>query len=258
MSSSKSNSLKWAIEELSKQREDIESKLKVAQKRDETNSLIEEVFAQKNALEQRISALEDGLQSTSELVSTPCSEIEAEMLKIDEKLDIAKERLLAIEQEEYLEELGNKLNRKSISIEPHSLTDEPTGFSNEQVNPIETENHSPRQADHVSKSLDPSSVLSEPTLPTTETSSTATTSSQIMKETTNRIQEQAIEEDVYKVDSPVNASNLSKVDPSLEETALQLGVEPSFLAEKGLNAILRMIARKGGKLSFPLEVDQID
>ncbi|MGA1101304.1 MAG: hypothetical protein ACO3VB_05985, partial [Opitutales bacterium] len=44
---------------------------------------------------------------------------------------------------------------------------------------------------------------------------------------------------------------------SLEETALQLGIEPDFLAEKGINAILRMIARNGGKLSFPLEVDQI-
>jgi len=44
---------------------------------------------------------------------------------------------------------------------------------------------------------------------------------------------------------------------SLEETALQLGIEPDFLAEKGINAILRMIARNGGKLSFPLEVDQV-
>jgi hypothetical protein len=43
----------------------------------------------------------------------------------------------------------------------------------------------------------------------------------------------------------------------LEETAKQLGIEPDFLAEKGINAILRMIARNGGKLSFPLELDQI-
>jgi hypothetical protein len=45
---------------------------------------------------------------------------------------------------------------------------------------------------------------------------------------------------------------------SLEETAKILGIEPDFLAEKGLQAILRMIARKGGKLSFPLEVEQIN
>ena len=258
MSSSKANSLKWAIEELSKQRGDMENKLKVARKRDETNSLIEEVFAQKNALEQRISALEDGLQSTSDLVSIPCSEIEAEMLKIDEKLDIAKERLHSIEQEEYLEELGNKLNRKSNSIETGSHTDDPTGLTDEFIDTLEIENQSPLPLDHVSKSLDSAPVFSVPTLPSTESSSTATTSSQIMKATTNRIQKQDIEENGSEVDSPVKMSNLAKIDPSLEETALQLGVEPSFLAEKGLNAILRMISRNGGKLSFPLEVEQID
>ena len=46
----KISSLKWAIEELSKQRGELDSKLQVALKRDETNSLIEEVFAQKKKL----------------------------------------------------------------------------------------------------------------------------------------------------------------------------------------------------------------
>ena len=257
MSSSKANSLKWAIEELSKQREDMENKLNVAQKRDETNSLIEEVFAQKNALEQRLSALEDGLQSTADLVSIPCSEIEAEMLKIDEKLDIARERLRSIEQEEYLEELGNKLNRKGNSIETVSHTDDQTGFADEFIDTLEVENQPHLPPEHVSKSIDPSPAFSEPTLPITESSSTATTSSQIMKATTNRIQNQDIEENDPQEDSSVKVTNLEKIDPSLEETALQLGVEPSFLAEKGLNAILRMISRNGGKLSFPLEVEQI-
>ena len=46
---SKASSLHWAIDELSKQREDLDAKLKVAKKRDETNSLIEEVMAQKKS-----------------------------------------------------------------------------------------------------------------------------------------------------------------------------------------------------------------
>ena len=44
----------------------------------------------------------------------------------------------------------------------------------------------------------------------------------------------------------------------LEATAEKLGVEPEFLVQKGTQALLRMIARNGGKLSFPLEIDQID
>ena len=64
----KVGSLKWAIDELGKQREELESRLKIARKRDETGALIEEVLAQKDALQKRISALEDGLRVSSELV----------------------------------------------------------------------------------------------------------------------------------------------------------------------------------------------
>ena len=110
---SKSSSLKWAIDELSKQRDDLDAKLKIAHNRDETNALIYEVMAQRKALEQRISALEDGLKASSDLVDVPCDELELEMQKIDEKLDIAKERLHTLEQEEYLEELGKSLNRSN-------------------------------------------------------------------------------------------------------------------------------------------------
>ena len=86
----KTSSLKWAIDELSKQREDLGAKLNIARKRDETNALIDEVMAQREALQQRISALEDGLKVSSELVDVPCQDLESEMQKIDEKLDIAK------------------------------------------------------------------------------------------------------------------------------------------------------------------------
>ena len=70
-------------------------------------------MAQRKALEQRISALEDGLKASSDLVNVPCNELVSEMQKIDEKLDIAKERLHTLEQEEYLEELGKSLNRSN-------------------------------------------------------------------------------------------------------------------------------------------------
>ena len=120
--SAKFNSLKWAIDELSKQREDLGAKLKIAHKRDETNALIDEVMAQRMALEQRISALEDGLKTSSEFVDVPCDELESEMQKIDDKLHIAKERLHTLEQEEYLEELGKSLNRSNPEDRPQDST----------------------------------------------------------------------------------------------------------------------------------------
>ena len=50
-SESKTSSLRWAIDELSKQKDELISKLSIAQKREDTNSLIDEVNAQKEALE---------------------------------------------------------------------------------------------------------------------------------------------------------------------------------------------------------------
>ena len=250
----KISSLKWAIEELSKQRGELDSKLQVALKRDETNSLIEEVFAQKKALEQRISALEDGLRVSSELVDAPCSDLESEMSKIDEKLEIAKERLQAIEQEEYLEELGKSLNRSHPK--PPYLSEMQT-FHRQCLNlrSLMIWNY---LLLHPNRPLSRHFLLSRlnPSFPPLS-QSTASSSTSVMKSTTNRIQEQNIEAETSESPKPSSTLVSSPTALSLEETAQKLGVEPEFLAEKGINAILRMIARNGGKLSFPLEVDQI-
>lgn len=250
----KISSLKWAIEELFKQRGELDSKLQVALKRDETNSLIEEVFAQKKALEQRISALEDGLRVSSELVDAPCSDLESEMSKIDEKLEIAQERLQAIEQEEYLEELGKSLNRS------HLETSLPTGdadlSSAVSESSIIDDLELPAPGSELS-TQSPLSSLKTKSFPTPLSQSTASSSTTVMKSTTNRIQEQNIEAETSELPKPSMTVVSSPTALSLEETAQKLGIEPEFLANKGIDAILRMIARNDGKLSFPLEVDQI-
>ena len=250
MHSNKVNSLNWAIDELSKQKEDFDAKLKVAKKRDETNSLIEEVMAQRKALEQRISALEDGLRVSSDLVDTPCTDLELEIGKIDEKLEIAQERLQSLEQEEYLEELGKKLNR-SHSPESEEVSD----FSNVE---------SRAQIDSFIEDLDVSDQTSKPQFsPSLQQNSPSSESSTptLMKATSNRIQVSEVDtalqaKSVEETAKPLPTPKLSTV--SLEETAKHLGIEPDFLAEKALQAVLRMIARKGGQLSFPLEVKQLD
>ena len=246
MTASKTKSLHWAISELSKQREDLDAKLKIAHKRDETHALIDEVMAQRKALEQRISALEDGLKASSDLVDVPYGELESEMQKIDEKLDIAKERLHTLEQEEYLEELGKSLNRSNpedrsqVSIESNeadtSAIDD-LGLPHQSSTPIASSTEFAVSEGKLSSSTAPTIIKpmkASNRLPNPEAAKSTITTSQ---EKPSTVSEQTV--------------------LSLEETALQLGIEPDFLAEKGINAILRMIARNGGKLSFPLEVDQI-
>jgi len=247
----KVTSLRWAIDELSKQKEDLATQLNVAKKRDETNSLIDEVFAQKDALEKRISALQDGLKVSTDLVDAPLSDLESELEKVNEKLEIAQERLDNIEQEEYLEELGKKLNRS------HSPDDA-------EIADLQTDNSSglePTFETGTSEDLHKPSPIS-PTLSTSSDHLTQPSSApllQTMKAKTNRIAETESEEPQVQTQHSPAIQPVSSILPlSLEDTAASLGVDSNFLAEKGIQAILRMISRNGGKLTFPLEVEQID
>ena len=246
----KLKSLKWAIGELSKQKEELEGKLKVARKRDETSALIEEVHAQKDALEKRIASLQDGLRVSSDLVDDQVEELAQSISTVNEKLEIAQERMEALEQEEYLEELGRKLNgdySTEVAIE-----------SSEEI-PDETEFSS--NTDPFVPSVLPD-VSSEASIDL-QTSPTPV----LMKSPSNRIETEAEETSSSRIpspevtDSPLVESKLELCQEatasSLEECAKQLGMEPEYLLNKGMQAVLRMIARNGNQISFPLEVEQV-
>ena len=242
----KIDSLHWAIEELSKQKNELDEKLKIARKREETGALIKEVNAQKLALDQRIAALEDGLKVSSNLVDTPVDFLEEEISTVNDKLEIAQERLESLEQEQYLEELGRKLNRfheedSNASLLPHEdITSNDVSFS---LSTAPTKSSS--------ESLDEGISTSTQTMTTPisriDTEEQQATLRLPQDEASDLEPSIAIRKDI----SPVPVEGL-------EETATKLGVEPEFLVEKGTKALLRMIARNGGKLKFPLEIDQID
>ena len=252
-SESKSSSLRWAIDELSKQKEELSSKLSIAQKREDTNSLIDEVNAQKEALEKRISSLEDGFKASSELVDEPLGLLEEELNKVDDKLEIAQDRLNSLEQEEYLEELGRKLNG--------DLSSEDTDEKNTSIirdTPIELSNEPEGQA---------SSNEFQPTDTKSSLQNLSSPTPVLMKAPANRIEteEEIVEESPSRVISSEIISKESKIEQcspasiqNLEECANALGIEPDFLLNKGLQAVLRMIGRNGNKISFPLEVEQVE
>lgn len=254
------NSLHWAIGELSKQKDELEGKLQVARKRDETSALIEEVNAQKEALDKRISSLQDGLKVSSDLVNDRVDELEETILSVDEKLEIAQERLEALEQEEYLEQLGRKLNG-DFSAEDTDANES----VDEEVSPEEFASEDGNSSSSIDLSGTPSSVDSAPQI---ETSPQESPTPVLMKTPSNRIETEELQD-------PASSSRIvseeashgmieSKLElcgegtaSSLEECARELGLEPEYLLNKGMQAILRMIARNGNKISFPLEVDQV-
>jgi hypothetical protein len=248
----KSDSLRWAIDELSKQKEELGSKLNIAQKRDDTSSLIEEVNAQKKALDKRISSLEDGLRTSSELVEESVESLEEELNSVGDKLEIAKDRLNALEQEEYLEELGRKLNGDfSENSDTNNMKIDDTLSSHDEIaGSIESV-----------QNLQSAEISSKDSL----SSSSPTISPTLVKSPTNRIQSKESEESQSRIQSSnISESIVSLNDcpeatlQDLNQCAKDLGVEPEFLLNKGIQAVLRMIERNGNKLSFPLEVQQLD
>ena len=247
-SESKFSSLQWAISELSKQKNDLVSKLCIAQKREETTSLINEVLAQKNALEKRISSLEEGYRTSSELVDEPIANLTEELEKIDDKLEIAQDRLNTLEQEEYLEDLGRKLNG-DISHIPSSEIEDISNLSVDSQTLIESA--PPKKFENASSSLQslpsPTPVLMQ------SPSNRIETEEETSEDTSSRMTENdsVIAETKNKLSAPMKTQGL-------EDCAKSLGVEPDFLLNQGIQAVLRMIARNGNKVSFPLEVDQIE
>mgnify|MGYP001225903419 FL=1 len=255
-SDGKASSLKWAIGELSKQREELEGKLKVARKRDETSALIDEVHAQKEALEKRISSLQEGLSVSSELVEDEVDSLEETISTVDEKLGLAQERLEALEQEEYLEELGRKLNGGQYSetdFEEPSSEDELPDLAIEASSPLSEGESSPLfDTDpqlHASVESSPTPVLMKSPSNRIETDQEEELSVASVA-TEEAPPSQLPEENRLELCSDVTAA-------SLEECAKSLGLEPEYLLNKGMQAVLRMIARNGNKISFPLEVDQL-
>ncbi|MBT3635350.1 MAG: hypothetical protein HN531_00290 [Opitutae bacterium] len=247
----KISSLNWAIGELSKQKDELEGKLKVARKRDETSALIEEVHAQKDALEKRIASLQDGLRVSSDLVDDQVEGLAETISTVDEKLEIAQERLEALEQEEYLEELGRKLNGDYSTEETSESSDEDA----ERAELVDNTDTFPPSALPEVSSQPSTSVQTSPT-------------PVLMKSPSNRIETEEEETTSSSRITPEEGSSShsgeSKLElcqdvtaSSLEECAKELGMEPEYLLNKGMQAVLRMIARNGNQISFPLEVEQV-
>ena len=152
--------------------------------------------------------------------------------------------MLSLEQEQYLEELGRKLNsaHQDENLESMQQEDE---FSSSIPSLEQTS----------------TSEIPETILPEQET----LTTTKIMASTSNRIETEKSSTTRLPDEMPIDKDEISNSENNnsipvegLEETALKLGVEPDFLVEKGTKALLRMIARNGGQLKFPLEIDQID
>ena len=238
-------SLHWAIKELSKQKRFLDDKVSASRKREEAEGIIQEVNAQRKALDKRISALQEGLGKSHDSGTIQEANLLDEVSGVEGKLEVARERLKVLEQDKYLEELGKNLSGKNQTT--------PTTFSSESPNnPFKTEES------RVSEPA-PEQDKSNPIL------------SDTMNEPTNRLATTDSEANIATVATPSTAQsprastsptgNLvcsDKISQSIHEAAVALDLDAEYILEKGMQAVLRMIARNGNRMTFPLEVKHIE
>ena len=248
-------SLQWAIGELGKQRSSLEEKVGATQKREETEEIIEEVIAQREALNKRIDALQEGLEkSQEESATTNPTELHEEMSEVEGKLDVARERLKALEQDKYLEELGRNLSGQDPLPSRISLPDE----NPEQEEPPDLASFSELEDEQASESKPVQVKTNQPL-------------SDIMTEPANRLSTTESESSVattlatplpakLRAETTLGESITCTEETSqgIREVAAALDLDPEYVLEKGMQAVLRMIARNGHRMTFPLDVKQVE
>ena len=246
-------SLQWAIGELGKQKQSLDDKVSARRKRDETEEIIQEVNAQRKALDKRISALQEGLKKSSDSEAIQEPHLQDEITGVEGKLEVARERLKVLEQDKYLEELGQNLSGKSptspMNISSESNTDEE---SLSQALPFESEENRVSETEPVKDKSNTilSDTMNEPTnrLAATELEANVATE-------TRATTEQKLRAPISDTGTLVCSKDTSQ---SIHEAAVALDLDAEYILEKGMQAVLRMIARNGNRITFPLEVKHIE
>jgi hypothetical protein len=153
-----------------------------------------------------------------------------------------------LEQEEYLEDLGRKLNGDISHIPSSEIEHIPNPSIDSQTleEPVPLANFE-----------NPSSSLESLPSPTPVLMKSPTNRIETEEETSENPSSRMTESDSVIAETKNKLSAPMKTQ-GLEDCAKSLGVEPEFLINQGMQAVLRMIARNGNKISFPLEVDQLE
>ena len=181
-------------------------------------------------------------------------ELQEEMSEVEGKLDVARERLKVLEQDKYLEELGRNLSGQDLLPSTVSLP-------NENLEQEESSNfaRSPEIEDEQASESKHVQVITNQPL------------SDTMTEPANRLSATEPESDVATtLATPPTVKPLTEItsggsiacseetSQGIREVAAALDLDPEYVLEKGMQALLRMIARNGHRMTFPLDVKQVE
>jgi hypothetical protein len=228
------NSLKWAVDELEKEKNTIAARSLKIREASGLQTSLQEAISEQQSLNTRINEMEGGLREIEgdEHESLSAEELAAQQASLQERIAIASERLSVLEQERELESIALRFRGEPAPVE--------TDIDQEPIN-------------RLSKELE--------------------TTQNAMEETTTENRLQIID----SIDEPENAprARVTETKPlvtvgsgslacteatsqGLREASADLDLDPEYLLDKSVQAVLRMFERNKNRVTFPLEVKQID
>ncbi len=224
------HSLKWAIDELKKEKEAITFRLEESRQASELKSNLNDALSEQETLNSRIADLQGNLQEIKgeEKESPEAEDLDGEESSLEERILIASERLSALEQDRDLEHIAQRFKGEEGDSEP-------AAFDRLAINPP-TNEQSMEEATRENRIKQSDPIEDSPSQPLPQ---------------------------LGKVDSDVKIGSGSLIcrestSESLREAAAALDLDPEYLLDKSVQAVLRMIQRNKSRVTFPLEVKQVD
>lgn len=228
------NSLKWAVDELEKEKTTIAARWEKSQEASGLQTSLEEALSEQQSLSSTINDMEGSLRDIGEgeAESLSTDELESQKASLQERIIIASERLEVLEQERELERIALRFR----GVQPSSETE------------IDLESSIP-----LSKDL-------ETTEKSMEETSTENRLQDIdsLKEPETIVRSHAIDAKPLVTAGTGSVACSETTSDGLREVAIALDLDPEYLLDKSVQAILRMIERNKNRVTFPLEVKQVD
>ena len=134
------HSLKWAIDELEKEKEAIATRLDKSRQAGELETTLDDALSEQETLTDRIADLQDNLHEIKgEDKEVPDGEnLGVQQSSLEERILIASERLAALEQDRDLEHIalrfkGEETENESAGLDPFSINQQTTERSMEEA-----------------------------------------------------------------------------------------------------------------------------
>lgn len=229
------NSLKWAIDELEKEKKTITTRCEKSSEAMSLKASLTDAISEQQTLDGQIEELKSNLVGLGdEDEASGVEDLENQKASLEDRIIVASERLAALEQDRELERIAMRFRgdqstgEKEVQFTPAIPLTKDTEHTEDSMEETTTDNR-----------LQNIAPLKE-------------------SETETAVRTPAVEAKTRRPSGSASIGCSEITSDGLREAATTLDLDPEYLLDKSVQAVLRMIQRNKNRVTFPLEVKQVD